>query len=49
MDIGKTCKVECSEVAEKVEDEEEARIVWFVLRSVENMVGVGRVLHVSFH
>lgn len=47
IDTPHRCAVECQEVVARVEDREDARVVWFVLKSAGHVAEVTKVVHVS--
>lgn len=47
IDTPHRCAVECQEVVTRVEDLEDARVVWFVLKSAGHIAEVTKVVHVS--
>lgn len=47
IDTPHRCAVECQEVVTRVEDQEDARVVWFVLKSAGHVAEVTKVVHVS--
>lgn len=47
IDTPHRCTVECQEVVARVEDLEDARVVWFVLKSAGHVAEVTKVVHVS--
>lgn len=47
IDTAYRCGVECQEVVRKVPDLEDAKIVYFTLRSAQNIAEVTKIAHVS--
>lgn len=46
IDTAPRCAVECQEVVQKVPDIEEAKIIYFTLRSAQNIAEVTKIVHV---
>lgn len=47
IDTPHRCAVECQEVVTRIENQEDARVVWFVLKSAGHVAEVTKVVHVS--
>lgn len=48
IDTAHRCAVKCQDVVRKVPDVEDAKIVYFTLRSAQNIAEVTKIVHVSF-
>lgn len=49
IDTAYKCAVECQEVVRKVPDIEDAKVIYFTLRSAQHIAEVTKIVHVSSH